>query len=108
MHRLGLRYRIHLRGLPGTPDIALTRARIAVFFDGCFWHRCPEHGVSPKANSEWWREKLEGNVERDRRNDEALRELGWAPVRIWEHEDLSDAALWIRDLWRERLGPAHP
>lgn len=104
LHRLGLRFRKHLRGFPGTPDIALTRARIAVFFDGCFWHCCPEHGVLPKANRDWWRVKLDGNVERDRRNDDALRALGWTPVRVWEHEEPGDAALRIRDLWRDRTG----
>ena len=54
LHRLGLRYRVDLRTLPGTPDIALTRARVAIFVDGCFWHRCPDHGTAPKNNSEWW------------------------------------------------------
>ena len=53
LHSLGLRFRIQYRGIPGTPDIAFTRARVAVFVDGCFWHQCPEHGVMPKANREW-------------------------------------------------------
>jgi len=103
LHHLGLRFRKHLRGLPGTPDIALTRTRIAIFFDGCFWHCCPQHGVLPKANRDWWKAKLDGNIERDRRNDEALIGLGWVPVRVWEHEDLSEAAERIRKIWRERL-----
>jgi len=103
LHRLGLRYRVNLRGLPGTPDIALTRARIAVFVDGCFWHQCPEHGVMPKANREWWKAKLEGNTERDRRKDRALRELGWLPFHVWEHEDAAGAASRIRDLWEKRI-----
>jgi len=102
LHRLGLRFRKHLRGLPGTPDVVFTRARIAVFFDGCFWHCCPDHGVLPKSNRAWWKTKLDGNVARDRRNDEALVELGWLPVRVWEHEDLHDAALVIKDLWQSR------
>ena len=67
LHRLGLRYRVNYRGLPGTPDIAFTRARIAVFVDGCFWHSCPEHGVTPKANRQWWTDKLQATVERDGR-----------------------------------------
>ena len=102
LHRLGLRFRKHVRGLPGTPDVVFTRARIAVFFDGCFWHCCPDHGVLPKSNRVWWKAKLDGNIARDRRNDEALVELGWLSVRVWEHEDLHDAALVIRDLWRSR------
>ena len=103
LHRLGLRYRIHLRGLPGTPDVAFTRARIAVFVDGCFWHSCPEHGVTPKANREWWVDKLRVNAERDGRKDTELRNLGWLPVHIWEHEDPVEAAVRIRDLWDCRV-----
>jgi DNA mismatch endonuclease (patch repair protein) len=104
LHSLGLRFRIQYRGIPGTPDIAFTRARVAVFVDGCFWHQCPEHGVMPKANREWWRAKLEGNTERDRRKDRALLELGWLPVHVWEHEDVAGAASRIRDLWEKRIG----
>ncbi|WP_082164331.1 very short patch repair endonuclease [Mycolicibacterium obuense] len=81
---------------PETPrrraDIVFTRARIAVFVDGCFWHSCPKHGTSPKANAEWWREKLEMNVKRDRDTDSRLRAAGWTVIRIWEHEDSADAA----------------
>ncbi len=103
LHSLGLRFRIQYRGIPGTPDIAFTRARIAVFVDGCFWHQCPEHGVMPKANREWWKAKLEGNTERDRRKDRALLELDWLPFHVWEHEDATGAAGRIRDLWEERI-----
>ena len=104
LHRLGVRYRLHLRQLPGTPDIALTRARVAVFVDGCFWHRCPEHGTSPKNNSAWWSSKLDENVARDRRKDLQLQELGWIPVHVWEHEDPGVAAAEIERVWRERIG----
>ena len=104
LHRLGVRYRLHLRQLPDTPDIALTRARVAVFADGCFWHRCPEHGTSPKNNSAWWFSKLDGNVSRDRRKDFELQELGWIPVHVWEHEDPAVAAAEIAGIWRERIG----
>ena len=74
------------------PDIVFTRARVAVFVDGCFWHRCPEHGTSPKTNTGWWRRKLDTNVERDRATDAALTEASWAVIRIWEHEDPVAAA----------------
>ena len=104
LHRLGLRYRVHLRGLPGTPDIAFTRARIAVFVDGCFWHCCPDHGVTPKANREWWVDNLEGNVDRDRRKAEELQGIGWLPVHIWEHESPHEAARGIQNLWKARIG----
>jgi DNA mismatch endonuclease (patch repair protein) len=66
-------------------------ARVAVFVDGCFWHSCPDHGVAPKNNREWWKAKLTANIERDRRKDEQLRALGWYPLHVWEHEE-SDAA----------------
>ncbi|WP_448392149.1 very short patch repair endonuclease [Mycolicibacterium sp. XJ879] len=104
LHRLGLRFRVNHRGLPGTPDIAFTRARIAVFVDGCFWHSCPEHGSSPKNNASWWASKLAGNVERDRRKDRELAAMGWTTVHIWEHEDPVHAAREIRQRWMEQLG----
>jgi len=102
LHRLGLRFRTHLQVLPGTPDIALTRARVAVFVDGCFWHRCPQHGTSPKNNSAWWASKLDGNVARDRRKDMQLEEMGWVSIHVWEHEDPVSAATEIYRIWRER------
>lgn len=89
LHRRGLRFRVHRRVEPplrATVDIAFGPAAVAVFVDGCFWHRCPEHATRPKANGTWWEEKLAANVERDRRTDEALRERGWAVIRVWEHE----------------------
>ena len=102
LHKRGLRFRVQIRGLPGTPDIVLQKAKIAVFVDGCFWHACPEHGVLPKANREWWREKLEATVERDRRKDARLEEMGWRAIHVWEHEDVEVAAEGIELLWRSR------
>ncbi len=61
--------------------------RIVVFVDGCFWHRCPEHGSSPDTNRDWWETKLTANVERDRRHDAELEGAGWRVIRVWEHED---------------------
>lgn len=103
LHRRGLRYRVNVRALPGRPDIALTRARIAVFVDGCFWHGCPDHAVAPKANAEWWRSKLDANIARDRRTEERLRESGWLVIRAWEHENPADVADVVERTWRERL-----
>ena len=103
LHGLGLRYRVNLRGLPGTPDIAFTRTKIAVFVDGCFWHRCPDHGVMPKSNTDWWRTKLDGNVERDGRKDRELESMGWLPVHVWEHENPAIAAEGIFKKWKSRL-----
>src|SRR4051794_31700045 len=96
LHRLGLRFRKDVRVDLGDervrPDIVFGRARVAVFSDGCFWHRCPEHRTDPKANAEYWAPKLEANVSRDRRHDRALRAAGWAVIRVWEHEDPLEAA----------------
>lgn len=104
LHALGLRFRVNLKGLPGTPDIVFTRAKIAVFVDGCFWHRCPDHGVLPKANRDWWREKLDRNVSRDRLKDEELSSLGWTVVHVWEHEEEAESAGRIRELWAKKTG----
>ena len=103
LHGLGLRFRVNYRGLPGTPDIAFTRARIAVFVDGCFWHRCPDPGVIPKANRQWWTDKLQATVDRDARKDSELKSAGWLPVHVWEHEDPDQAAERIDEQWRGRI-----
>jgi len=95
LHRRGNRFRktvAPVKGLRCRADIVFARARVAVFVDGCFWHRCPEHGTSPRTNSDYWQVKLDRNVARDRRNDDALVASGWAVVRVWEHEDVLDAA----------------
>lgn len=90
LHRAGLRFRknhaISLRDVRARPDIVFPSARVAVFLDGCFWHRCPEHGSAPKSNNHYWAPKLAHNVERDRRIDDALSAVGWTVVRVWEHE----------------------
>ncbi|MFP4554852.1 MAG: very short patch repair endonuclease [Actinomycetota bacterium] len=102
LHARGVRFRLHRRDLPGTPDLVLVRPRVAVFVDGCFWHSCPEHGTLPKNNREWWRQKLSGNIERDRRKDAELLELGWTPLHIWEHEPVDQAADRLEELWQGR------
>lgn len=92
LHAAGLRYRVHypVPGLPRrTIDIAFTRARVAVFIDGCFWHGCPEHGTAPRSNSAWWAAKLDANRHRDIDTTARLGECGWHVVRVWEHEPSS-------------------
>jgi DNA mismatch endonuclease, patch repair protein len=95
LHRRGLRFRKHhmpLQGLRCRPDVVFTGRRLAVFVDGCFWHRCPQHATEPSTNARYWQAKLEANVLRDRRNDRALAAAGWAVLRIWEHEPAELAA----------------
>ena len=104
LHRMGLRFRVDHRllveGVRCRPDLVFTRARVAVFVDGCFWHSCPEHGELPQANRPFWEEKLLRNSERDRRQDAALAAAGWRVIRIWEHEELSSAATGIAEVVR--------
>lgn len=85
-------YRLDLDQLRVRIDIAFTAARVAVFVDGCFWHRCPEHGSDPRRNGEFWRRKLDANVARDERVDAALGAAGWTVLRVWEHEPAEAAA----------------
>ncbi len=105
LHRRGLRFRVDRPPLPGLrsrADIVFGPARVAVYVDGCFWHSCPEHGTRPKANAEWWEQKLKRNHERDAETDRTLRENGWEVVRIWEHEDPVEAADRITRVLRNR------
>jgi len=95
LHRLGYRYRVD-QPLPGMPrrraDITFSRAKVAVFVDGCFWHGCPDHKTTPANNAAWWKAKLARNVERDRETDAHLSSLGWTVLRVWEHETMTQAA----------------
>jgi DNA mismatch endonuclease (patch repair protein) len=105
LHALGFRYRVDAP-LPGAPrrraDLLFRRERVAVFVDGCFWHRCPVHSVAPKANAEWWQTKLESNQQRDRETDDLLAAQGWLSVRCWEHEAADEAADRIAQALRAR------
>jgi len=106
LHRRGLRFRVDIapvRGVRRRADVILSRARIAVFIDGCFWHGCPDHFIAPKSNAGYWREKIQTNVERDRDTDQKLSAAGWAVLRFWEHEEPDKAADQIVERWRTRL-----
>ncbi len=89
LHARGLRYRVNHRllGTRHTADVVFTRAQVAVFVDGCWWHACPTHYREPKSNTGYWLPKIERNVARDRKVDRLLVEAGWTIVRAWEHED---------------------
>jgi len=97
VHKAGLRYRvdfpIRVAGhRPIRADLVFTRRRVAVFLDGCFWHGCPVHATSPVIRARFWADKIAVNRERDRRHDDVLAGGGWTVIRIWEHEDPSEAA----------------
>lgn len=83
--RLGLRYRLNSK-LPGRPDLVFPLYQTAMFVDGCFWHKCPQHAVMPKANRKFWQVKLNANVQRDHGVKRTLSKLGWRVIRVWEHE----------------------
>lgn len=106
LHGRGLRYRVDfppLKGLRNRADLVFTRARVAVFVDGCFWHGCPAHYVPSKTNVDYWLPKIAANQERDHRVDVALREAGWTVVRVWEHEDPNAVADHIEELVRQMV-----
>lgn len=94
---MGYRYRLHLRSVPGNPDIAFSRRKKAIFVHGCFWHRhknCPNCRL-PKSNLEFWKPKLEGNKKRDAKKHRELKKAGWQFLVIWECE-LNDGRLPVR------------
>jgi DNA mismatch endonuclease (patch repair protein) len=95
LHRRGHRFRkdhrISLGGVTPRPDIVFTRAKVAVFIDGCFWHACAQHSRPPRQNTAYWGPKLQGNIDRDARHDRVLHDAGWMVLRIWEHEPVKTA-----------------
>lgn len=111
LHARGLRYRkdrrVDVDGRRVRPDLVFGPSRVAVFVDGCFWHRCPEHATHPAANAEYWHTKFERNVVRDRADDAALRAAGWRVLRVWEHENPLDAAQRVEAAVRNVHGGNH-
>jgi len=83
---MGYRFRLHRRDLPGTPDIVMSRRKIVIFVHGCFWHahKGCKYAKTPATRTEFWLEKLEGNVDRDRRAAAKLAEAGWRVLNVWE------------------------
>lgn len=96
VHARGLRYRVDVplpvAGTRRRADMLFAGPKVVVFIDGCYWHACPIHGTKPKANASWWADKLAANVQRDRDTDRRLSELGWRVVRVWEHENPTQAS----------------
>ncbi len=88
VHGMGFRYRLHVKDLPGKPDLVFPSRRAVIFMHGCFWHRHPGCKLArmPKTKLDFWGPKLEGNRERDLRNQEMLKKLGWHVLVVWECE----------------------
>jgi len=84
-------YRLHWKKVQGRPDIAFPGRKVAVFVNGCFWHRCPHCDLPlPKSNTEFWEEKFQKNVNRDKRKIDQLQEIGWKVTTIWECQVKAD------------------
>lgn len=109
LHRMGYRFRLHRKDLPGKPDIVLPRHQTAVFVHGCFWHQHPgcKKATLPKRNPGFWEAKLRRNVERDGEVRHRLEESGWRVVVIWECEVKDDPSLCAKRVHRElEAGPS--
>lgn len=95
-------YRIHWRKAPGRPDIAFPKKKLAIFVNGCFWHRCPYCiSIVPKTNSDFWEHKFKANTERDYKKQIELENMGWIVITIWEcqiKKDLSSCVCSIKEL----------
>lgn len=108
VHALGLRYRVAFRPVKSvrrSADLVFTKARVAVFMDGCFWHGCPIHHTIAATNAEFWAEKIRRTRERDAETNRILAEAGWRVFRVWEHEDPADAAERVAELVRRHRRP---
>lgn len=106
----GLRYRVHYKPKAvalgrADIDIAFLGRKLAVFIDGCFWHGCPDHGTIPKANRDWWAEKLQSNRARDERVTTALTAAGWEVLRLWTHEHPEAMAATVMDHLHTKTNP---
>jgi DNA mismatch endonuclease (patch repair protein) len=107
LHRAGFRFRLHDRSLPGTPDIVMKKHRTVILVHGCYWHRhegC-KNATTPSTRTDFWQEKFGATVARDERNLDALTELGWNSIVVWEC-DLKKRPDEVMAEIRRRLGEA--
>lgn len=94
----GFRFRRNDRSLYGKPDISIKKYKVVIFIDSCFWHQCPFHGNMPKSNTDYWRNKLNRNIERDKEVTTYYYNSGWNILRIWEHEFKVDFTYSIKEI----------
>lgn len=112
VHASALRYRVDFPPLPDhrrlRADLVFTRAKIAVFVDGCFWHGCPDHHTAAKTNAEFWATKVSGNRDRDTRVNALLTDAGWTVLRFWAHEDPDAVAATVVEAVGARRAASSP
>lgn len=102
LHKEGFRYRIHIKDLPGKPDIVMPKYKTVIFVNGCFWHyhkNCTD-GRIPKSNTSFWEKKISHNVEKDEANYDYCRKLGWNVLVIWECEIEKDLSEMVNQIKR--------
>lgn len=113
IHGMGFRYRLHVKTLPGTPDMVFPTRKAVIFMHGCFWHRHQGCHLArmPKSRVAFWREKLEANRRRDEENVSRLNELGWRVLVIWEcqmkEKDLNEVSSVVRRFLADGIGGEH-
>lgn len=107
LHGAGLRYRLHDRRLPGTPDLVFPARRIALFIHGCFWHQHPgcTRSNRPKSRTDYWNKKLDRNIKRDKEHVTALEAAGWTVLVIWECETRNNQLL---SALEQKIKTTHP
>jgi DNA mismatch endonuclease, patch repair protein len=100
VHSMGFRYRLHRRGLPGTPDLVFCAMKKAIFVHGCFWHvhSCPRGKLTPATNARFWQAKRARNAERDRKSRKLLSKAGWKVLTVWECQTKDEQRM------RKRIG----
>lgn len=106
LHGQGVRYRLHVK-LPGRPDVAIRKKKIAVFINGCFWHAhddCPDFRW-PKTRSEFWKDKINGNVARDQDNYDQLKGEGWQVIVVWECDLKRNTVATLQGLYQSVVSP---
>lgn len=110
IHGMGFRYRLHVKNLPGTPDLVFPSRKAVIFMHGCFWHRHQDCRLArmPKSRVAFWREKLEANKRRDEGNVRQLKEMGWSVLVIWEcqikEKDMSEVSNVVRRFLANGIG----